>query len=43
VASHGWPQSVVLSLPPLGCLWLVPELEDDPDDAAVAADREGTS
>ncbi|WP_437719343.1 1,4-alpha-glucan branching protein GlgB [Sorangium sp. So ce448] len=25
VASHGFPQSIVLSLPPLGVLWLVPE------------------
>ncbi|WP_437555207.1 1,4-alpha-glucan branching protein GlgB [Sorangium sp. So ce367] len=25
VPSHGFPQSIVLSLPPLGVLWLVPE------------------
>ena len=42
VASHGWPQSVVLSLPPLGCLWLVPELEDDPEPAALADPKQVT-
>src|SRR5262249_9475756 len=28
--AHGFPQSVVLTLPPLATLWLVPELEEDP-------------
>ncbi|MEJ7735546.1 MAG: 1,4-alpha-glucan branching protein GlgB [Polyangiaceae bacterium] len=30
VPSHGYEQSIVLTLPPLASLWLVPELEDDP-------------
>jgi 1,4-alpha-glucan branching enzyme len=30
VPSHGFAQSVVLTLPPLAVLWLVPELEDEP-------------
>jgi 1,4-alpha-glucan branching enzyme len=41
VPSHGFDQSIVLTLPPLGVLWLVPELEEDPDviedEAPVAA------
>jgi 1,4-alpha-glucan branching enzyme len=31
VPSHGFDQSIVLTLPPLAALWLVPELEEDPD------------
>ena len=31
VPSHGFEQSIVLTLPPLAALWLVPELEEDPD------------
>jgi 1,4-alpha-glucan branching enzyme len=27
VPSHGHPQSIVLTLPPLGVLWLVPEAD----------------
>ncbi len=30
VPAHGFPQSVVLTLPPLATLWLVPELDEDP-------------
>jgi 1,4-alpha-glucan branching enzyme len=30
VAQHGFPQSVLLTLPPLAVLWLVPELDEDP-------------
>jgi 1,4-alpha-glucan branching enzyme len=30
VPSHGFPQSVVLTLPPLSTIWLVPELVEDP-------------
>jgi len=30
VPSHGFDQSIVLTLPPLAALWLVPELEEDP-------------
>jgi 1,4-alpha-glucan branching enzyme len=30
VPSHGFPQSVVLTLPPLATLWMVPEREEDP-------------
>ncbi len=41
VPSHGFDQSIVLTLPPLGVLWLVPELLEDPDgiedEAPVAA------
>ena len=41
VPSHGFDQSIVLTLPPLAALWLVPALEEDPDviddDAADAA------
>ena len=29
VPTHGFPQSIVLTLPPLSVLWLVPELEED--------------
>ena len=38
VPSHGHPQSVVLSLPPLGCVWLVPEDEVDPEAEAASAE-----
>ncbi len=31
VPSHGYDQSVVLTLPPLGCVWLVPEEDLDPE------------
>ncbi len=31
VPSHGFDQSIVLTLPPLAALWLIPELEEDPD------------
>ena len=41
VPCHGFDQSIVLTLPPLAALWLVPELEEDPDvaddDAAATA------
>ncbi len=30
VPSHGFAQSVVLTLPPLATIWLVPELDEDP-------------
>ncbi|MRG91137.1 1,4-alpha-glucan branching protein GlgB [Polyangium spumosum] len=30
VASHGFEQSIVLTLPPLGGLFLVPEMDEDP-------------
>jgi len=30
VPSHGFSQSVVLTLPPMATLWLVPELDEDP-------------
>jgi 1,4-alpha-glucan branching enzyme len=30
VPCHGFPQSIVLTLPPLAALWLVPELDEDP-------------
>jgi 1,4-alpha-glucan branching enzyme len=30
VPSHGFAQSIVLTLPPLSTLWLTPELDDDP-------------
>ncbi len=30
VPSHGFPHSVVLTLPPLATLWLTPELDEDP-------------
>jgi 1,4-alpha-glucan branching enzyme len=32
VASHGYDQSIVLTLPPLSGLWFVPELAEDPAD-----------
>jgi 1,4-alpha-glucan branching enzyme len=35
VPSHGFDQSIVLTLPPLAVLWLVPELEEDPDPIAI--------
>ena len=31
VPCHGFDQSIVLTLPPLAALWLIPELEEDPD------------
>jgi len=31
VPSHGFAQSLLLSLPPLSALWLVPALEEDPE------------
>jgi 1,4-alpha-glucan branching enzyme len=31
VPSHGFPQSLLLTLPPLGVLYLVPELAEDPE------------
>jgi 1,4-alpha-glucan branching enzyme len=31
VPCHGFPQSIVLTLPPLAALWLVPELDEDPE------------
>src|SRR5262249_32254630 len=30
VPAHGFPQSIVLTLPPLSPLWLVPALGEDP-------------
>jgi len=36
VPSHGYAQSVVLSLPPLGVVWLVPQDERDPELPAKA-------
>jgi 1,4-alpha-glucan branching enzyme len=46
VPSHGFDQSIVLTLPPLAVLWLVPELEEDPDvidDPEVIADEAATT
>ncbi len=31
IPCHGFDQSIVLTLPPLAALWLIPELEEDPD------------
>src|SRR5512132_85440 len=39
IPSHGFDQSIVLTLPPLSALWLVPELDEDPD----AAEHEAAS
>jgi 1,4-alpha-glucan branching enzyme len=36
VPHHGFPHSIVLNLPPLGVLWLAPELEEDPKPLAPA-------
>jgi 1,4-alpha-glucan branching enzyme len=40
IPSHGFDQSIVLTLPPLAALWLVPELDEDPD---AAEDEAATS
>jgi len=40
VPSHGFPQSIVLTLPPLGALYLVPELEEDPPEPAPGPEVE---
>jgi 1,4-alpha-glucan branching enzyme len=37
VPCHGFPQSIVLTLPPLSALWLVPELDEDPKPVEPAA------
>ena len=39
VPSHGYEQSVVLTLPPLAALYLVPEQDDEPDAAEIARER----
>jgi 1,4-alpha-glucan branching enzyme len=39
VPCHGFPQSIVLTLPGLTVLWLVPELEDDPVVEAIVPGR----
>ena len=35
VPFHGYPQSIVLTLPPLADIFLVPELEEDPPENAA--------
>jgi 1,4-alpha-glucan branching enzyme len=40
VACHGFPQSLVLALPPLSVLWLVPELSLDPEPELEEAEPE---
>jgi 1,4-alpha-glucan branching enzyme len=45
VASHGFAQSLSLTLPPLSALWLIPEVEQAPppeEDGAVATYRPST-
>jgi 1,4-alpha-glucan branching enzyme len=39
VASHGHEQSIELVVPPLGCVLLTPEDEDEPAEADVEAER----
>jgi 1,4-alpha-glucan branching enzyme len=39
VPSHGFEQSIVLTLPPLAALYLVPEMEEDPPEVREAAAR----
>jgi 1,4-alpha-glucan branching enzyme len=40
VPQHGFPQSLVLTLPPLSVLWLVPELDEDPRPDSVRGEGE---
>ena len=35
VASHGFDQSIVITLPPLGVLWFVPSVADEEEPAEV--------
>jgi 1,4-alpha-glucan branching enzyme len=42
VPSHGFAQSVMLTLPPLGVLYLVPELAEDPAPSEAEADEDGS-
>jgi 1,4-alpha-glucan branching enzyme len=42
VPSHGFDQSVVLTLPPLSALWLVPERSEDPGEGDEPAISEKT-
>jgi 1,4-alpha-glucan branching enzyme len=37
IPSHGFEQSIELTLPPLGCLWLVPEVSDDEPNPTLTA------
>ena len=36
VPAHEFPFSIEITLPPLACLWLVPEMEDEPEAIAPA-------
>ena len=41
IPSHGFAQSITLTLPPLGVLWLIPEKEKVPEPEGVTAPAEG--